>query len=140
MIASHLIVSLQQIVSRHASPLMPTVVSFGKITANGATNIIPGEVRLEGTLRTFDEKWRKEAKIKMKKLAENLAASMGGSCEFNIVEGYPFLKNDVRLTNAISQIAKEYIGEKNVVEMEMRMGSEDFAFYSQHIPACFYPH
>ncbi len=138
LIASHLIVSLQQIVSRQASPLMPSVLSFGKVIANGATNIIPDEVKLEGTFRTFDEKWRKEAKVKMKYLAGNLVASMGGSCDFKIVESYPFLKNDERLTKSISELAKEYVGEKNVVEMEPRMGSEDFAFYSQHIPACFY--
>jgi len=138
LIASQLVVSLQQIVSRHASPLMPSVLSFGKVIAHGATNIIPDEVRLEGTFRTFDEKWRKEAKSKMKHLAENLVRSMGGTCDFTIVESYPFLKNDEQLTQSISALAKEYAGAKNVVEMEPRMGSEDFAFYSQQIPACFY--
>jgi len=137
-IASHLIVSLQQIVSRHASPLMPTVLSFGKVVANGATNIIPDEVRLEGTLRTFDESWRADAKLKMKQLAESLVKSMGGSCDFKIVEGYPFLRNNEKLTESISGWAKDYVGESNVVHMEPRMGSEDFAFYSQQIPACFY--
>ncbi len=138
LIASQLIVSLQQIVSRQASPLMPSVLSFGKVIANGATNIIPDEVKLEGTFRTFDEKWRKEAKAKMKHLAENLVSSMGGTCEFKIVESYPFLKNDKKVTESIAELAVEYVGEKNVVEMDMRMGSEDFAFYSQQIPACFY--
>ncbi|HXH19858.1 MAG TPA: M20 family metallopeptidase [Chitinophagales bacterium] len=138
LIASHLIVSLQQIVSRHASPLVPTVLSFGKVVANGATNIIPDEVKLEGTLRTFDERWRADAKRKMQQLAGSLVKSMGGSCEFRIVESYPFLKNDEKLTKSIAELAKEYAGEKNVVEMEPRMGSEDFAFYSHHIPACFY--
>lgn len=138
LIASQLVVSLQQIVSRHASPLMPSVLSFGKVIANGATNIIPDEVKLEGTFRTFDEKWRKEAKAKMKHLAENLAASMGATCDFIIVESYPFLKNDEGITQRMITAAEEYVGKANVVEMEMRMGSEDFAFYSQHIPACFY--
>lgn len=138
LIASHLIVSLQQIVSRHASPLMPTVLSFGKVIASGATNIIPDAVKLEGTLRTFDEHWRAVAKRKMKQLAESLVKSMGARCDFKIVEGYPFLKNDEKLTKAVAEWAKEYAGEKNAVEMEPRMGSEDFAFYSHRIPACFY--
>ncbi len=138
LIAAQLVVSLQQIVSRHASPMMPSVLSFGKVIANGATNIIPDEVKLEGTFRTFDEKWRKEAKAKMKHLAENLTHSMGGVCDFKIVESYPFLKNDADVTQRMISAAKEYVGKTNVVEMDMRMGSEDFAFYSQHIPACFY--
>lgn len=138
LIASQLIVSLQQIVSRHASPLIPSVLSFGKVIANGATNIIPDEVKLEGTFRTFDENWRNEAKAKMKHLAENLVYSMGGSCDFKIVESYPFLKNDERTTQNMIAAAEKYVGKANVVEMDMRMGSEDFAFYSQHIPACFY--
>ncbi len=138
LIAAHLIVSLQQIVSRNASPLMPSVLSFGKVQANGATNIIPDEVKIEGTFRTFDEPWREEALKKMKHLAETLATSMGGSCDFQIVRSYPFLKNDEKLTRSLETLAKEYVGEENVVEMEMRMGAEDFAFYSQQIPACFY--
>src|SRR6185295_46765 len=94
LITSHIIVALQQIVSRIAKPSMPTVLSFGKVIANGATNIIPDEVYLEGTFRTLNEEWRDEAHIKMKKMAEGIAESMGGKCEFNIVKGYPFLIND----------------------------------------------
>ncbi|GIV33768.1 MAG: N-acyl-L-amino acid amidohydrolase [Chitinophagales bacterium] len=138
LIASHVIVGLQQVVSRQASPLIPSVLSFGKVIANGATNIIPDEVKIEGTFRTFDEQWRKEAKVRMKQLAEQLAASMGGRCVFNIVESYPVLINDSQLTETIALRAADYVGASNVVEMDMRMGSEDFAFYSHHIPACFY--
>lgn len=138
LIASHLVVSLQQVVSRHASPLMPTVLSFGKVIANGATNIIPSEVKLDGTLRTFDEKWRSQALKKIKHHAEHLVKSMGGICEVKILRGYPFLDNDKQVTDSIATAAVEYVGKNNLVQMEPRMGSEDFAFYSQHIPACFY--
>lgn len=138
LMASHLIIALQQIVSRYSNPIMPSVVSFGKVIANGATNVIPDEVKIDGTFRTFDETWRKEAKVKMKHLAETLVRSMGGTCDFNIVESYPFLKNDEATTARMIAGAEAFVGKKNVVEMDMRMGSEDFAFYSQQIPACFY--
>ncbi len=139
LIAAHILTALQQIVSRHANPLTPSVLTFGKInSAGGATNVIPNEVTLEGTFRTFDEEWREEAQLRMKKMAEGIAESMGGSCQFEIVRGYPFLKNDEALTDRARQFAVEYLGSENVVEPDVRMTSEDFAFYSQKIPACFY--
>ena len=138
LIASHIIVALQQVVSRFATPTIPTVLSFGKVIAEGATNVIPNEVKIEGTFRTLDEKWRAEAKIKMKKLAEGLAESMGGSCEFHILDGYPFLYNNEELTRRNRISAIEYMGEENVVDLDIWMAAEDFAFYSQEIDACFY--
>src|SRR4029078_2692051 len=90
LITSHMIVALQQIVSRRAKPSLPSVLTFGKVIANGATNVIPDQVYLEGTFRTLNEEWRDEAHRKMKKMAEGIAESMGGTCEFNIVRGYPF--------------------------------------------------
>ncbi len=138
LITSHLIVALQQIVSRNAKPSLPSVLSFGKVIANGATNVIPDEVYLEGTFRTLNEEWRMEAHKKMKHLAETLAESMGGTCEFNIVKGYPFLVNDEELTNRTRVYAEEYLGKENIEELEIWMAAEDFAFYSQTAPACFY--
>lgn len=138
-IASNLIVSLQQIVSRKAPPSIPTVLSFGKINSEGgATNIIPDIVRLEGTFRTFDEKWRKKAHKLMKKLAEQMAKSMGGTCDFHIANGYPHLLNNPELTQKLKGLSIEYLGKKNVVDLPARMTSEDFAFYSHIIPATFY--
>jgi len=138
-ISSHIIIALQQMVSRRANPNIPTVLSFGKINSiGGATNVIPNEVKLEGTFRTFDESWRKKAHKLMKKLAENMAKSMGGACEFRIANGYPFLKNDSNLTNRMYSFAQEYLGKTKVVELPRRMTSEDFSFYSQKIPACFF--
>ena len=138
LIASHMIVALQQVVSRYATPTVPTVLSFGKVIAEGATNVIPNEVKIEGTFRTLNEKWRAEAKTKMKKLAEGLAESMGGSCDFHILDGYPYLYNNEILTRRSREFAVEYVGEENVVDLDIWMAAEDFAFYSQEIDACFY--
>jgi amidohydrolase len=138
LIAAHIITSLQQIVSRVASPIIPTVLSFGKVIANGATNVIPNEVYMEGTFRTLDETWRSEAHIKMKRMAEMIAESMGGTCEFEIRKGYPFLKNDIELTKRAKKYAQEYVGNENVVDLDIWMAAEDFSYYSQELPACFY--
>lgn len=137
-ITAHIITALQQIVSRVADPKMPTVLSFGKIIAEGATNVIPNEVKLEGTFRTFDEVWRKEAHQKMKKMAEGIAESMGGSCDFEIGHGYPFLVNNESLTAEVKAYAEDYLGKENVLDLDLWMAGEDFAFYSQVIDACFY--
>jgi len=116
----------------------PTVLAFGKIIGNGATNVIPEEVKIEGTFRTMDEQWRKEAHLKMKSIAENIAEKMNGKCEFTIMNGYPFLVNDENTTNKAKQAAEEYLGKDNVEELPLRMTAEDFAFFSQQVPACFY--
>lgn len=137
-ITAHILIALQQIVSRMAAPINPTVLSFGKVIANGATNVIPNEVKLEGTFRALDEEWRAEAHIKMKKMAEGIAESMGGSCEFNIMKGYPFLINEPKLTEATRAHAVDYLGAENVVDLDIWMAAEDFAYYSQVADACFY--
>jgi amidohydrolase len=138
MITAQILVSLQQIVSRTANPNTPSVLSFGKVTANGATNVIPNEVKLEGTFRTMDEAWRAEAHIRMKKMAEGIAESMGGRCEFEIRIGYPFLVNEEKLTAQAKQYAEEYLGKENVLDLDIWMAAEDFAYYSQVADACFY--
>ena len=138
LISAHIITSLQQIVSRNASPIIPSVLSFGKVIANGATNVIPNEVYMEGTFRTLDENWRAEAHTKMKFMSEMIAESMGGICEFEIRKGYPFLKNDIELTSRAKKYAQEYLGIENVVDLDIWMAAEDFSYYSQELPACFY--
>ena len=137
-IASHIIIALQQIVSRNADPRIPSVLSFGKVTANGATNIIPNEVKIEGTFRTLDEDWRAEAHKRMKKMAEGIAESMGGSCDFDIHKGYPFLINEEKLTANARTFAEDFLGKENVVDLDIWMAAEDFSFYSQVTDACFY--
>ncbi|GEO02395.1 N-acyl-L-amino acid amidohydrolase [Adhaeribacter aerolatus] len=137
-ISAHIIVALQQIVSRHASPRIPTVLSFGKVIANGATNVIPNEVKIEGTFRTMNEPWRAEAHQKMKKMAEQMAEAMGGSCEFNIRRGYPYLQNSPELTAKMRAAAETFLGAENVIDLDIWMAAEDFAYYTQQVDACFY--
>lgn len=138
-ISAQIIVALQQLVSRYGDPFIPSVLTFGKINSTGgATNIIPNEVKLEGTFRTMNEKWREEAHKRMKRIAEEMARSMGGACDFRIHKGYPVLFNNEFLTARAKQQAIEYLGAEQVVDLPMRMTSEDFAFYSQVMPACFY--
>ena len=139
LIAAHIITALQQIVSRNADPSVPTVLTLGKINSKGgATNVIPDEVRIEGTFRTLNETWRNEAKRRMKKMAEGIAEAMGGECIFTIEHGYPVLFNDEALTKQVKGFMIEYAGAENVMDLPMRMTSEDFAYYSQQMPACFY--
>jgi amidohydrolase len=138
LIASHIVVALQQVVSRSAPPGVPTVLSFGRFIADGRTNIIPDEVKIDGTFRTFSEEWRPRAHAKITKLAQSLAESMGGSCEVFIDKGYPFLVNDIKTTEKSKLLAIEYLGAENVKDLEQRMTAEDFAYYSHIIPACFY--
>lgn len=137
-ITAHILTALQTIISRYNDPKSPSVLSFGKVIANGATNVIPNEVYLEGTFRTMDEDWRADAHKKMKKMAEGIAESMGGSCEFNIMRGYPFLINEEKLTNATRAHAEDYLGKENVLDLDIWMAAEDFAYYSQVADSCFY--
>lgn len=138
-IAAHIVTALQQIASRNADPSMPTVLTFGHIASTGgATNVIPNEVKLKGTFRTMDETWRFEAHQRMKKMAEGIAESMGGRCELDIQVGYPALVNHDALTHKVKSWAVEYLGPENVVDLPIRMTAEDFAYYSQEMPACFY--
>lgn len=138
LVASQIVVALQQIVSRRANPIIPTVLSIGKIIGNGATNVIPGEVYMEGTLRTFDETWRAEAKQHIKDVVEGVAKSMGAEVELRIEHGYPYLQNNEDLTAKSFKWAKEYLGEENVEILPIRMTAEDFSYYTQVVPACFY--
>jgi amidohydrolase len=137
-IASHIVLALQTIVSRSARPPVPTVLSFGRIIGSGHTNIIPDEVRLEGTFRTFDEEWRDRALQRIRETAVFIAQGMGGHCEVYFEKGYPFLVNDEKLTAGFRKLAEEYLGPGNVEDLDLAMTSEDFAFFSQHLPAVFY--
>jgi amidohydrolase len=138
LIASHIIIALQQIISRNASPKQPTVLTFGRIIGEGATNIIPNEVNIAGTFRALNELWRKEGLEKIKKMAESIAEGMGGRCEVTISKGYPYLENNPELTRRIRAAAEAYLGRENVVDLDLTLGSEDFAYYSHIIPASFY--
>lgn len=137
-ITAQMIVALQQIVSRNANPIIPSVLTFGKINANGSTNVIPNEVKLEGTFRTLDEKWRAEAHEKIIQAAKGIVEGLGGSVDFEIKKGYPFLKNDVLLTQKCESFAKKYLGDHHVEALDIWMAAEDFSYFSQEVPSCFY--
>ena len=138
LISAHIITALQQVISRRASPKTPTVLTIGKIIGEGATNVIPNEVKMEGTFRAFDEAWREEAHGLIKQVATGIAQSMGAKCEAIVVKGYPYVKNDLALTEQVRELAVDFLGEENVVDLDLWMGGEDFAYYSHEIPGCFY--
>ncbi len=138
-IAAQVLTALQQVISRQANPLTPSVLTFGRIESQGgATNVIPEAVHLQGTFRTMDEDWRYEAHQHIRAIAEGIAQSLGATCELHIDAGYPVLVNDPALTQRCREAAVAYLGTENVVELPLRMTSEDFAWYSSHVPACFY--
>jgi len=138
LIASHLIVSLQQIVSRNNNPHNPTVLSITAFNGGSTTNVIPNEVKLKGTFRAMDEEWRFKAHELIRRSATNLVQSMGGEIDLLIDVGYPSVYNNEALNTLAMEKAQAYIGHDNVEETEKRMGAEDFGYYSQQIPGCFY--
>ncbi len=138
LIASNLIVSLQQIISRNNNPHNPTVLSITSIQGGSTTNVIPNEVKLKGTFRAMDEEWRFKAHELIRILSTNLVNSMGGEIDLLIDVGYPSVYNHEGLNEITKQKAEAFIGKENVEETEPRMGAEDFGYYTQQIPGCFY--
>lgn len=137
-ISALIITALQQIVSRKSNPLSPTVLTFGKIEGGSATNIIPDSVHIMGTLRTFDEQWRQEAIQHIKNITTQIATAYGASAVVNIPPGYPSLYNDPVVTSFARQSAEKFLGNDNVKALDMRMGAEDFSFYTLHTKGCFF--
>lgn len=138
LIASQLIISLQQIISRNNNPFNPSVLSITSFQGGNTTNVIPSEVKLMGTFRAMNEEWRFKAHELIKKHTMELVKTMGAEAEIKIDVGYPFVLNDEKLHPVAMAKAKEYMGDENVSETELRMGAEDFAYYSHKIPACFF--
>jgi len=138
LIAAQLIVSLQQIISRKNNPFNPSVLSITSFQGGNTTNVIPSEVKLMGTFRAMDEEWRFKAHELIKKQTIELVAAMGAEAFIHIDVGYPFVLNNEELSAAAQKNAMFYAGEQQVSETELRMGAEDFAYYSQQIPACFF--
>ena len=138
LMSAYILTSLQQVVSRNAPPYIPTVLSFGRIVGDGRTNIIPAEVNMEGTLRTFNEEWRAKAHDCIVRCAQGIAQSMGGSCEVYIDHGYPFVNNDAEAADLVRKVAGDMLGKEQVYELPPRMTAEDFAYYTQRIPGCMF--
>jgi hippurate hydrolase len=138
LVASHLVVSLQQVISRNNNPFSPSVLSICAFNGGHTTNVIPSEVKLMGTFRAMDETWRFKAHDIIKKQATELAHAMGAEIDIEILVGYPCLYNNEGVTAAARGLAEEYLGTDKVLDTEVRMAAEDFAFYSQIVPACFF--
>ena len=136
--ASQLVVNLQQVVSRMNNPFNPSVLSITSFQGGNTTNVIPSEVKLMGTFRAMNEEWRFKAHDLIKNVCSQTAAISGAKIEIKIDVGYPFVVNNAELTTTAKHCAIEFVGHQNVEETEMRMGAEDFAFYSHLIPACFF--
>ncbi|MDQ6610420.1 MAG: M20 family metallopeptidase, partial [Bacteroidota bacterium] len=138
LIASQLIVSLQQVISRNRSPLQPSVLSITSFQGGHTTNVIPSEVKLMGTFRAMDEEWRFKAHSIIKKHTIELVHALGAEADILIDVGYPTVYNNEALSSYAKTIATDFIGKNNVEETEVRMGAEDFGYYSQQIPGCFF--
>jgi hippurate hydrolase len=138
LIASHLIIALQQIVSRNNDPFNPSVLSITSVKGGNTTNVIPSEVKLMGTFRAMNEEWRFKAHELIKKQSTELVHAMGGEIDILIDVGYPFVLNNEVLTSSAENNAGTYLGKENIERTELRMGAEDFAYYSHRIPACFF--
>ncbi len=138
LVASQLIVSLQQVISRNNNPTSPSVLSICSIQGGHTTNVIPSEVKLMGTFRAMDETWRNKAHELIRNQAKGIAEATGADIDLHIDIGYPTVDNDPVLTETGWQLANTYMGKENVLETEMRMGAEDFGYYTQVIPGCFY--
>ncbi|MEN9964155.1 MAG: hypothetical protein RL582_1250 [Bacteroidota bacterium] len=138
LIASHIVIALQQIISRNNDPFNPSVLSITSIHGGNATNVIPSELKMMGTFRAMDETWRFKAHELIQKHVKDIAEAMGAEVDVKIDIGYPFVYNNPELSDHAKNLATDYAGVENVSETELRMGGEDFAFYTHHIPGCFF--
>jgi amidohydrolase len=138
LVASHIVVALQQIVSRNNNPFSPSVLSICSFQGGYTTNVIPHEVKLMGTFRAMDEAWRSKAHRLIRQVTESVAKGMGAEIDLHIDVGYPNVYNDEKLHVIARAKAEEFMGHSHVEETELRMGAEDFGYYSQKIPGCFF--
>jgi amidohydrolase len=134
LIASEILLALKSFTDEE----IPTILAFGKIEGKGATNIVPDKVEIAGTLRCFDENLRLQLFGRIKSICVDVAEKNGGRCEVNIMMGYPVLDNNVEVTAQAKSSAETFLGKEHVLELPIRMGSEDFSYYTHFVPACFY--
>ncbi|MFA4851242.1 MAG: M20 family metallopeptidase [Bacteroidales bacterium] len=137
-IAASVLLELSKEFEKNKPSDYPSLLAFGRIAGEGGTNVIPDEVKIDGTMRAYDEEWRAKAHDIISSVASQVAQNMGGNCNVNIVKGYPFLVNDDMLTSEVKRLAIDYLGHENVVDLDMRMTAEDFAYFSQKVPSCYY--
>ena len=135
---AHVLTALQAVISRNRPPGVPSLLSFGRVQASGATNVVPDAVELDGTFRSMDEEWRERALELVQRTAEHAAQALGASCEVRIVRGYPALENDAARATAVRRLAADVLGEARVADLPQWYASEDFAYYTREVPGCFY--
>jgi len=138
LVASHIVVALQSVISRHCPPNVPSVLSIGRLQADGATNVIPEVARLEGTFRAMDETWRFRAHDLIRRIAEHTARAHGAEADVEVRVGYPALYNDPDAAALARNAARDYVGPDNTVDLDLWFASEDFAYYLREIPGVFY--
>jgi amidohydrolase len=138
LMASHILIRLQKAMTEESPPEIPTVLSFGRVIADGATNVIPDQVRLEGTFRTMNETWRREAHRLIETIASEIATDQGGSIDLEIRKGYPVLHNHEQITEEAGKLARQFLGAGRVEDMDLRMTAEDFAWFTRVIPGMMY--
>jgi hippurate hydrolase len=136
--ASQIVNALQQVISRNNNPLSPSVLSICSIQGGFTTNVIPSEVKMMGTFRAMDEKWRFEAHDRIRTIVESTAKANGAEVDLEISIGYPSVINDEETTALGKSLAIDLIGSENVGVAEISLGAEDFGYYTQEIPGCFY--
>lgn len=137
-IASELVIALKDTIALLGKDHEPTILGIGNISGKGATNIIPETVEMACTFRAFDEQWRARAKETIRQVADNIASGRQVKIEVNIVEGYPVLINNPVLTERARHLCVSLAGEDKVLEVPVRMGSEDFSFFSEKYPSCLF--
>lgn len=137
-IAAQVITGLQQVISRKGNPIIPSVLTFGKIEAGFTTNVIPDKLELWGTFRTMNEEWRSRAHEYIREFTQNTCAAYGAKAQVDIPKGHASLYNDPAVTAQAESWAKAYLGDDNVKQLDIRMAGEDFSFYTQHMPGCFF--
>ncbi len=138
LVASHIVVALQQVISRNKNPFSPSVLTISSIQGGYTTNVIPSEVKLMGTFRAMDETWRFQAHGLIQQICRGIAQGMGAEIDVLVDVGYPVVNNDEKLYHLVRGKAGEFAGKENILETEVRMGSEDFGYYTKEIPGCFY--
>ena len=136
--ASNVVVAAQQLVARLCPPGQPSVLSFGFMEALGSTNVLPNEVRLKGTFRAMDEGWRHEAHKALTALIQSTCQAHGCEADLEIRQGYPAVNNHVGMAAAFKAVACEYLGTAHVHDLDIRMTGEDFSYFANEIPGCFY--
>jgi amidohydrolase len=129
---------VQKVVSRQIDPLEPAVVTIGAIAGGTTHNVIPSSTTLLGTVRAFDRGVREKMAGRIERVLAGVCSASGASYEFSYLQRYPVTSNDPAQTAYVRALAARTIGARQVVGAERHMGAEDFSFFAQRVPACYF--